>query len=224
MILDTTKKLILLFPPKTGSQTLRSLFMSAYNCVPNYFHKHVRYNHITKLLPNINLDEYTIYAFYREPISRFMSIFKYLQVDLQVEIKNSMESIPKGVSDTNLKFVYKSLYNEDTILDPLDITIDDIINAIEINSLKGFPLDFFLPQTLFLTDKVTLLDFKDFENNTKMLLNLFGLNNNIIIPKLNVTNSSDHLTDLTEAQVAKIKELYAGDYAFFKSRNITFNN
>jgi len=218
MIHDADKKLLLLLPPKTGSQTLRDLFKSCYgNDIPTYFYNHIRYHHITNILTDINLDKYTIYAFYRDPISRFMSTFKYLQS----EIKNSMELVARGGPDTELKRIYTALCDENITRDITSISIDDVINIIEKPPLKTI-MTFFLPQILYLRYNVTLLDFEDFENNTKMLLNLFGLNNNITIPKLNVTNSSDHLTDLTEAQVAKIKELYAIDYAFFKSRNITF--
>ena len=97
-----------------------------------------------------------------------------------------------------------------------------MLNAVENQTLVGPVLDLFLPQTRYLTDKVTLLDFEDFENNAKMLLGLFGMDSNTVIQKENDTNSSEYLSDLTEAQIAKIKVLYAIDSAFFESHNITF--
>jgi len=221
MIHDADKKLLLLLPPKTGSQTLRSLFISRYgNDIPRHFYSHISYNDITNILTDINLDEYTIYGFYREPVARFMSTFRYVQRQINRSIKFRAED----GDDKDLKLVYKALYNdEDTTRDPTSITIDDILNVVENNQpLKGPILDLFLAQTLYLTDKVTLLDFEDFENKAKMLLGLFGMDNTRVIPNDNDTNSSDYLNDLTEAQIAKIKELYAGDYAFFESHNITF--
>jgi len=220
MIHDADKKLLLLLPPKTGSQTLRSLFVSRYgNDIPRYFYSHIKYNDITNILTDINLDEYTIYGFYREPVARFMSTFRYVQRQINRSIKFRAED----GDDTDLKRIYKALYNdEDTTRDTASITIDDILNAVENQKLIGSILDLFLAQTLYLTDKVTLLDFEDFENNTKMLLGLFGMDSNTVIQKENDTNSSNYLGDLTEAQIAKIKELYAIDYAFLESHNITF--
>jgi hypothetical protein len=220
MIHDADKKLLLLLPPKTGSQTLRSLFISRYgNDIPRHFYSHISYNDITNILTDINIDEYTIYGFYREPVARFMSTFKYFQRQINGSIKFRAED----GEDKDLKRVYKALYNdEDTTRDPASITIDDVLNAVENQTLVGPVLDLFLPQTRYLTDKVTLLDFEDFENNAKMLLGLFGMDNTRVIPKDNDTNSSDYLSDLTEAQIAKIKVLYAIDSAFFESHNITF--
>jgi hypothetical protein len=220
MIHDADKKLLLLLPPKTGSQTLRSLFISRYgNDIPRHFYSHISYNDITNILTDINIDEYTIYGFYREPVARFMSTFKYFQRQINGSIKFRAED----GEDKDLKRVYNALYNdEDTTRDPASITIDDVLNAVENQTLVGPVLDLFLPQTRYLTDKVTLLDFEDFENNAKMLLGLFGMDNTRVIPKDNDTNSSDYLSDLTEAQIAKIKVLYAIDSAFFESHNITF--
>ena len=220
MIHDADKKLLLLLPPKTGSQTLRSLFISRYgNDIPRHFYSHISYNDITNILTDINIDEYTIYGFYREPVARFMSTFKYFQR----QINGSIKFRAQDGDDKQLKLVYKALYNdEDTTRDPASITIDDILNAVENQTLVGPVLDLFLPQTRYLTDKVTLLDFEDFENNAKMLLGLFGMDNTRVIPKDNDTNSSEYLSDLTEAQIAKIKVLYAIDSAFFESHNITF--
>jgi hypothetical protein len=220
MIHDADKKLLLLLPPKTGSQTLRSLFISRYgNDIPRHFYSHISYNDITNILTDINIDEYTIYGFYREPVARFMSTFKYFQRQINGSIKFRAED----GEDKDLKRVYNALYNdEDTTRDPASITIDDVLNAVENQTLVGPVLDLFLPQTRYLTNKVTLLDFEDFENNAKMLLGLFGMDNTRVIPKDNDTNSSDYLSDLTEAQIAKIKVLYAIDSAFFESHNITF--
>jgi hypothetical protein len=50
MIHDADKKLLLLLPPKTGSQTLRSLFISRYgNDIPRHFYSHISYNDITNI-------------------------------------------------------------------------------------------------------------------------------------------------------------------------------
>ena len=241
MIHDPEKKVILLLPPKTGSTSLRSLFGSMLIQRQTYWPKtivatslpdgppsiqtavmiraHVRYEDISQILPDINLDEYTVYSFYREPIARFMSTFKYMQhqilTDLNVKAQNG---------DTeHLKLVYKALYNdEDITRDPHSITVDNIISTIDKNILNAPILDLFLSQTLYLTDKVTLLNFDDFESNIKMLLEAFGQDINTPIPRHNDTNSADYLSDLTEEQITKIKQIYAVDYEFFESRNITF--
>ena len=241
MIHDPEKKVILLLPPKTGSTSLRSLFGSMLIQRQTYWPKtivatslpdgppsiqtavmiraHVRYEDISQILPDINLDEYIVYSFYREPVARFMSTFKYMQhqilTDLNVKAQNG---------DTeHLKLVYKALYNdEDITRDPHSITVDNIISTIDKNILNAPILDLFLSQTLYLTDKVTLLNFDDFESNIKMLLEAFGQDINTPIPRHNDTNSADYLSDLTEEQITKIKQIYAVDYEFFESRNITF--
>ena len=241
MIHDPEKKLILMLPPKTGSSSLRSLFGSMLIQRQNYWPKtivatglpdeplrikiavmiraHVRYEEISQILPDINLDEYIVYSFYREPVARFMSTFKYMQhqilTDLNVKAQNG--------DAEHLKLVYKALYNdEDITRDPESITIDDIISTVYKNILDAPILDLFRPHTFYLTDKVTLLNFDDFENNVKMLLEAFGQDINTPIPKHNDTNSAEYLSDLTEEQITKIKQIYAVDYAFFESRNITF--
>ena len=241
MIHDPEKKVILLLPPKTGSTSLRSLFGSMLIQRQTYWPKtivatslpdgppsiqtavmiraHVRYEDISQILPDINLDEYIVYSFYREPVARFMSTFKYMQhqilTDLNVKAQNG---------DTeHLKLVYKALYNdEDITRDPHSITVDNIISTIDKNILNAPILDLFLSQTLYLTDKVTLLNFDNFESNVKMLLEAFGQDINTPIPRHNDTNSADYLSDLTEEQITKIKQIYAVDYEFFESRNITF--
>ena len=249
MIYDAEKKLIVLLPPKTGSTSLRSLFISLVPAgtnqsevpVGNRFlltvwpitstttaivQGHIKYNEILQVFPNINLDEYTIYGFYREPVARFMSAFKYLQQRLLIDL--GVKVINGNIGD--LKLIYKAIYNNDEAItqDKIEaITIDDIISTIEKN-VEAPILDLFRPQTLYLTDKVTLLDFEDYENNVKMLLEVFGYNMifghniDISIPKHNDTNSANYLSDLTEEQITKIKQIYAVDYAFFESRNITF--
>ena len=229
MIHDPEKKLLLLLPPKTGSSSLRSLFKTIVATglpdeplrikIAVMIRAHVRYEEISQILPDINLDEYIVYSFYREPVARFMSTFKYMQhqilTDLNVKAQNG---------DTeHLKLVYKALYNdEDITRDPHSITVDNIISTIDKNILNAPILDLFLSQTLYLTDKVTLLNFDDFESNIKMLLEAFGQDINTPIPRHNDTNSADYLSDLTEEQITKIKQIYAVDYEFFESRNITF--
>lgn len=234
MIHDANKKLLLLLPPRAGSHTLRSLFTSFYGLdIPKHFYSHIRYNDIANILTDINLDEYTIYGFYREPVARFISTFKYFQLQVNECIKFSSQDEPEGGDNykafliakeytAEIKRAYKTLYNdEDITRDPSSITIDDTLNAIEKPTLSAI-LDLFLPQTLYLTDKVTLLDFEDFDNNVKMLLEVFGLDSNILIPRENFSNSADYLSDLTEEQITKIKQIYKDDYEFFESRNITF--
>ena len=220
MIHDANKKLLVLLPPKTGSHTLRILFKSIYGLdIPKHFYSHIRYEEISQILPDINLDEYIVYSFYREPVARFMSTFKYMQHQILTDLNVKAQS----GDAKELRMVYKALYNdEDITRDPHSIIVDDIISTIEKNILDAPMLDLFLPQTLYLTDKVTLLNFDDFENNAAMLLEAFGQDINTPIPKHNDTNSADYLSDLTEEQVTKIKQIYAGDYAFFESRNITF--
>ena len=246
MIHDANKKLLVLLPPKTGSHTLRILFKSIYGLdIPKHFYSHIRYDDIANILTDINLDEYTIYGFYREPVARFMSTFKYFQhianecIKLTIRARDEPEVLvrePEGGRKYNqhfyakkltaeLNLAYKTLYNDESCFPVrdayVDITIDVTLNGIQKETLSSI-LDLFCPQTLYLTDKVTLLDFEDFDNNVKMLLEVFGLDSNILIPRENATNSAEYLSDLTEEQITKIKQIYAVDYAFFESRNITF--
>ena len=229
MIHDPEKKLIVLLPPKTGSITLTYIFnslvfptgivQSIINAGSFSNTAHATYNDILKIFPNIHLDEYTVYSFYREPVARFMSTFKYMQHQILTDLNVKAQS----GDAKELRMVYKALYNdEDITRDPESITIDDIISTVYKNILDAPILDLFRPHTFYLTDKVTLLNFDDFENNVKMLLEAFGQDINTPIPRYNNTNSANYLSDLTEEQITKIKEIYAHDYEFFESRNITF--
>ena len=247
MIHDPEKKLIILLLPKTGSTSIRHIFGNQLDpageaggpagiyhtidtrgiLIPNMtgnpyatvVGSHIKYNEISYVLPNIDLNEYTVYGFYREPVARFMSTFKYFQQQLLTDLSaKALEG-----EFTELKLIYKALYNDEDLTRSIgSVTVDDIINSPNPAGLRGPVLDLFRPQTLYLTDKVTLLDFDDFENNVKMLLEAFGQDINTPIPRYNNTNSANYLSDLTEEQVTKIKEIYAVDYAFFESRNITF--
>ena len=142
---------------------------------------------------------------------------------MQHQILTDLNVKAQNGDTEHLKLVYKALYNdEDITRDPHSITVDNIISTIDKNILNAPILDLFLSQTLYLTDKVTLLNFDDFESNIKMLLEAFGQDINTPIPRHNDTNSADYLSDLTEEQITKIKQIYAVDYEFFESRNITF--
>ena len=102
-----------------------------------------------------------------------MSTFKYFQQQLLTDLSaKALEG-----EFTELKLIYKALYNDEDLTRSIgSVTVDDIINSPNPAGLRGPVLDLFRPQTLYLTDKVTLLDFDDFENNVKMLLEAFGQN------------------------------------------------
>jgi len=67
---------------------------------------------------------------------------------------------------------------------------------------------------------ITLLNFDDYENSIRFVLEEFGLDPTVEIPHLNKVDKENYTLNPTD--VDKIKSLYKEDYDFFESMNITF--
>ena len=205
MILNIKQKIIILMIPKTGTTSIRVMFDSFHEngTVISEQYGHTRYDHIARIGNIKDLESYKIYGFYREPIARFVSTFKYLQKELKdtrypARNKMILEAFP---SDT--------------------IKVKDVLAAI-IARKEAPILDIFDPQIDFLRDDVILLDFEKYEDNVRMLLDQFGLDSSIPIIKQNVTNSSEYIKDLSQEDLETIREYYKEDYAFFERHGIVF--
>jgi hypothetical protein len=79
--INTEKRVVILFPHKTGTHTLRQILQDAgANPEPRYsdVNNHPTLDHLKSINPQIpDLYEYEVYAFYREPVEKFLSFIAY---------------------------------------------------------------------------------------------------------------------------------------------------
>ena len=156
-------------------------------------HRHCQYKNVP------NFKNYKIFGFYRDPVDRFVSTHNYL-------IKTY-----KTLETTKNTEWYKKYTN--------DITIAELIETL-VSGIGGPVLDLFLHQTNWLNSNVELLNYHDFENQCKRLMNIFEIDLNRNIP---ITNNSVNKIIPTDIEKNLIQSFYKKDYDFFSNNGIYYN-
>lgn len=183
-----------MLPPKVASRSLVSLALS----YPSEYGLnvasigHLRLNQIDELLPKSKSD-YTIYSFYRDPVERFKSLYKYCVLGTTHNIS-----------------VYRNL------------TVDSFISILEksilISRSPDFPMiDLGDPQVHFMDQDTVLLDITNIDTEISKLQEAWEL------PQQNIkkiNTSGNALISLRDSELERVKKLYSMDYAFFESKGI----
>jgi hypothetical protein len=217
MLLCPERKIGVFYVNKVGSTTLYELFKTYTGIgtkVPGYnIHDHLNINFLPKEYKN-----FKFYAFYRNPIDRFLSNVDETLKQKCVSQKMSLE-----------EFIHKT---KDIILELKNKNLNDVIRTkpnmyIEDPLRRGLKLSIscggYFPQTFWFNHNdvdLTMLNFSNFEIETKNLFSLFNINLSITdIPRKNVSKTK---RNLTESDTQFVRELYSEDYDFFESKGITF--
>jgi hypothetical protein len=219
VIIDKLKKLGVFPVPKTGTSTLFRLFKSYNN---NCVQATVSHNNWT-LIEKINRSEhdnfhgYRFFAFYREPIDRFGSAVSYIKRIMYRE---------------TLQYFYDDLTMSCARVDPYETLEPELKEKIE----RICPFDLlhhpmlsksptFEKQVYWLDHPIdiTYLNYHDYENEVKRLLNEFQLPI-VNIPRHNQSVSVEGADILSESDIAYLKDYYRADYEFFANKGITFSN
>ena len=200
MIIHEQLKLIVLFNTKTGSKSLRQVMINrgGFN-VGDGLHHNTPLWRITTLYPDFDVDNqlmnYRVICFYRDPIDRHLSGMAW----------------------------YLEHYNLDT-----NMSVDQFLDEHGFLGYQFCWLANILPSagpnwnaTPWHPVPIELYNFHDFDNEVVRIAASIGVNMNPNqVPKINESTQRKYLEDLTQAEIDRLKEQYAPDYAFFASKNI----
>lgn len=222
MILDIGSKKAIMLNPKTGTMTISKIFAKYSNL--RVVHEHTKLSTLQdKVLEDYA--NYKVYSFYRNPIDRFISGFNYSKSGRIASVTNYMALLYRDKKVPLFTNLHTKTIDElresiqdltiSEFLSPKDHRIQDCMMQMDSSFL-------FEKQVSFCNHpNITLLDFDNYEDNVRLLLNEFGLDSTIEIPHLNIVDKDEHSL-LTSVDIDKIKQVYKDDYEFFKSVNITF--
>jgi len=239
MIYCTERKIAIFLNPKTASTSV----IRAFRDVPVTYRKHTHLNYTLAVdaheLPDF--DTYKFFCFYRDPVSRFNSAFKFFKrhtyltaltlFSTQEELQKAIKTIQKKKYDDFL-FSYKMYPRQyDWLTDETkaiieSITIEQVLNLIPAEGVvptigKG-DIGFAYQKRWFGHNvDITYLNFADFDNELRRLLTFFDVTIDEV-PHENENIDLDTDVPLTAEQVSLVQQRYQEDYDFFASKGITF--
>lgn len=215
MIIDKSKKLGVFLIPKTGTSSLFRLFKPYSSNSVQVNSNHASWSDICKEYDKF--DGYQFFAFYREPISRFQSAVNYVKRTLYRE---------------TLQYFYDDLNMSCARVDPYDTLEPELKEKIErihpfdlLHHLHLSKSPTFKKQIHWLDHpiNITYLNYHDYDNEVRRLLNEFDLPIKDI-PRYNQSVSVPNTDVLTDNDVMYLREYYREDYDFFASKGITFSS
>lgn len=183
MICFDKRKLIFVMPTKTGTHTLFDLFQSwGGKQVSEDFH--LRIEDASEYIPDIN--SYTAYGFFRNPLERFLSAVRYLK---------------QGYSWKELNFSLQELYDAkyDFFVDQFDLYNQAIPRYLD-------------PQVAWLQN-VNALDFSKFDLEVLKIARMIGISK-VSIPVLNSTVPRAEVP--SAKVIDFVNSYYAEDFRFGK--------
>jgi hypothetical protein len=250
MIYCKERKLGIFMNPKTGSHTISKTFKNISVTKNTRDHS----NYVMALdyaeLPDFNT--FKFYCFYRDPIDRFNSGFKFykryayahcLRTFFSSELMTeSMKQISKAKYDKllhmNKKYDEEYLWLSQDLKDKIEsITVSQLLNHFTYEKINGNPTPEevykgafqetpspFINQRFWLDHDIdlTLLNFASFEEELKTLVSLFGVTLETVSQE-NRNLVVENEYVLTQEDISLIKQFYKPDYDFFASKGITFD-
>lgn len=219
MIISNDRKNVMLQVPKNGTLTTKDVLSPYGTWVGNV--DYMTGISLAKTRHNITFDDSKkIYAFWRDPVERFISIVNYFRSPKY--IKFLMRFRPNFFTEIDL-LPYKSESLNSPFNPPQEIIDACLIAAQSITPEQIFN-DKDLMSTSFISvrqstfyksvpqNELIIFDFANFEENLRKIAIEFGAPTDIVIPKL---NESVHLTtSLSPELEAQVKEYYAEDYLY----------
>ena len=194
--------------PKIGSTTIVHHFKTLN--IPTFYcdHTHLNFKSAKELFQNsiTDFDDYTFYAFYRDPIERFKSAIAFKYRNTQLFCLEKVDLILDYYYDKIKKYVAQDYHNEFNIFEGRNESIVDL-------------KEFMKPQVHWLDFDINLklLSHDNFSDHVVNLVELFGGNSVGEILKI---NQKRYDIDLSNKHKEKIIDMYSIDYMFLKERGI----
>jgi hypothetical protein len=230
MLISNSNKTILYFNPKTGGTSIYNTYKDSGLDV--CYHD-IRHSVLTEET------DYALFCFYRNPIEKFVSAYNHMCL---FEL-NSDGGFKGYYNNPILLFMYEKFHNVSVPeADAVNViaqgitwnnhqyrlSITDFITVL--TQLRDDPkekafanLRVFHNQTHWLDHpNLTLLDFRDINNEVRKATDALGISYKEL-RRDNVSVKHVNVADLTPEEISAIKAYYATDYAFFASKNITFD-
>jgi hypothetical protein len=239
MIYCTERKIGIFLGPKTGSSSIIKMFKD----IPVTFRKHTHLNYTLAVdayeIPDFNT--YKFFCFYRDPVSRFNSAYKYFKrhtymsalhlFSTQDQMRKASKKVRQKKFD-DLLFMNKTYprqydwLDEETKTILESITVEQVLGMIPTADViptigKGDIALAYQKRWLDHNIDITYLNFGDFDNELRRLLTFFDATIDQI-PHENENINLDTDQPLTTEQVNLVKAAYQVDYDFFASKGITF--
>ncbi len=226
MFIFPKKKIAILLNAKTGTTVLSQLIRRDFK--EEFLHSpgvHITIENLLKLhehwLENHNLldiENYTVYCFYRDPIDRFISAYGYIirQMNfrpLNIWLWNPIfgVDINKTVDDVTPTHIIDLMFTMS--LEPKEDS-GKFHNIIEI----AFTNQIYMIKNEKI--KINLLNFHDYESEIHRLWKILGKEFKGDIPIMN-KGHLDSKNILTEEDKYLLNKYYAQDYEYLKNVNIT---
>lgn len=217
MLVSKKKKIAVLLTPKTGTFTLCSLFHKRGLDVCG--HNHENYNRFEAICKSDisygPAEDYTVYAFYRDPLDRAVSMLRYIK---RWRSHNMFHAIYGN--DVKISSLEENRYED---LSPELKALNDAVPLIEVFRKMHFHRDFIYRKQIHWIGHpcVHLLDYSNYEAEVRQLADQFEIGI-VDVPVLNPSVRVDALDALTEEEQQEIKLYYADDYRFLESKGIVF--
>lgn len=184
MYYDTQRKLVFVMPTKTGSQTLLSLLKSwGLSSIEGDMH--------TKLKDIPDIQSYTVYGFFRNPLDRFLSSLRYIK---ERRIASIILDIP---------YETVSAYSYDQFVDNFQL----------LNSKLNYYFD---PQVEWL-EGANLLDFNKFDLEILRVARMFDVQQ-VNIPVMNDTVPVNEVP--SQKVIDFVQSYYAADYQLGREKGL----
>lgn len=231
MIVNEATRTLFLEVPKTGSTTIRIAYVSLHG--DQKYERtwtHVKLEELprvfAKMYPDQPFEQYTQYAFYRNPIERMVSAWRYsLGQWERARLQEPQTRFSVYVRTAALfHLIWGVSFDEEAKPSLVNVTLDDVMDALE--SKVVFPTaDLFTPQSCYIDTQTVLLDYSNYDAEYQRLVPLLGLPAVLSphVARLNTSDAADHIPNVTASQIQRIKNYYKDDYELFASRGITFS-
>jgi len=198
MIIHNQLRLIVLFNAKTGSKSLRETMIPRGGfSVGDGLHHNSPLWRLPVLYPDFDVEnqltEYRVIAFYRDPVDRFLSGMAWYLDHYQLDPSMSVDQFIDEHGCIGWQYCWLA------------------------NVLPGRPWD----SAPWHPVPIELYNFHDFANEVVRIADSLGFTLRANqVPHVNESTNRKYIEDLTQAEIDRIKEFYAPDYAFFASKNI----
>ena len=233
MILSSEKKVIMLFVPRTGTNTLRTMFKNTGIPLTVCDESHTGYANLAEVIsmdqysiedkfgiPNLEaLAEYKIYSFCRDPFDRCISIVNYLRRGKQCsKFFHAFYGDEFPISCS-----YRKPYAEWT--DEMRQMCDSVPMIEVFRKFKWYMERGVYGKThkRWLEGNVIPLRFEDYDNEVSKVLIELGVDpSTVTIPHINPSTTIPEYDALSPLEEAEIREYMREDYEFLASKGVIY--